>query len=164
MPAIISHDRLLHLLDYNPHSGFFTWKNPTARRVKIGGRAGSMVRAGYIQIKIDGRFYYAHRLAWFYVRRGWPVKWIDHENLDKSDNRFVNLRESTISQNAANSKAHRDSNSKMKGVSKKRGKWQARIKCQGVQHRLGVYETPEAASAAYMAAASLLFGEFARGG
>ena len=61
--------------------------------------AGSVTGVGYRQIQIDGIFYYASRLAWFYMTKEWPEFIVDHENENKEDNSWDNLREATDSQN-----------------------------------------------------------------
>jgi hypothetical protein len=42
--------------------------------------AGSLTKEGYNVIKVDGRLYKSHRLAWFYVYGEFPVKCINHIN------------------------------------------------------------------------------------
>ena len=37
---MITHERLLYLLNYDPTTGNLTWKNPTSNRVKTGDIAG----------------------------------------------------------------------------------------------------------------------------
>ena len=93
-----------------------------------------------------------------------PIDQVDHINLDKLDNRWVNLREATNSQNQANIHAHITNTSGFKGVSWHRGvqKWRAQIERDGHSCYLGYFDTPEAAAAAYANAAQKHFGEFAR--
>lgn len=158
----ISHERLLELVHYDPETGLMKWLRPTSNRVKAGHRAGSQAKNGYWQIKLDGKVYNFHRVAWFYVTGVWPDRWIDHENRDTADNRFANFRLSTISQNAGNMKRRVDNSTGFKGVQRKRNKFSAEVRCNGVRHRLGVFNTPEEAHAAYFAAAQRLFGDFAR--
>ena len=158
----ISHERLLELVEYNPETGAMTWLKPTSNRVKAGARAGSLAGNGYWQIKLDGTVYNYHRVAWFYVTGVWPDRWIDHKNGDIADNRFNNLRLSSISQNAGNMKRRADNMTGLKGVERKRKKFAARIRHEGERHNLGVFDTPEEAHAAYFEAAQRLFGEFAR--
>jgi hypothetical protein len=86
---------------------------------------------------------------------------IDHRNGDGRDNRRLNLRSSTQSQNIANARKRRQPGitSQFKGVRRvKPGTWEAHC----VRDRLGVFATEEAAARAYDTAASSLWGEFAR--
>jgi hypothetical protein len=55
---------------------------------------------GYVQIKISGKLYHAHRLAWLYVYGYMPEKEIDHINRIRDDNRIANLREATSQLNS----------------------------------------------------------------
>lgn len=158
----IAHDRLRELIEYNPETGAMVWLKPTSNRVKTGARAGSLGGNGYWQIKLDGVVYNYHRIAWFYAKGVWPDRWIDHKNGDITDNRLENLRLSTISQNAGNSKIRSNNTVGFKGVERKRGKFSARIKCGGYRLNLGVFKKAEEAHEAYIEAAKRLFGEFAR--
>lgn len=85
-------------------------------------------------------------------------------NGNRLDNRAANLREATRAQNAANAPVRRDSRSGVKGVRQdgRTGKWIASIKAGGHAKHLGVFESVEAAAAAYRAAAQRLHGRFAR--
>jgi hypothetical protein len=72
------------------------------------------------------------------------------------------LRTATPSQNSANRRRPQNNRSGFKGVFAYRGKWRATISKNGKSVLLGTYPTPQAAHAAYVAAARKLFGEFAR--
>ena len=69
-----------------------------------GSTAGTALSSGYVQIMVDGEKYLAHRLAWFYETGLWPNEQIDHQNTDKSDNAFSNLRLASAGQNRWNTK------------------------------------------------------------
>ena len=79
-------------LDYNPETGEFVWMKGR-QGVKIGDKAGTVVTGGYIAITIDGKRFMAHRLAWLYCVRRWPLYGIDHLNGNRADNRIVNLQD-----------------------------------------------------------------------
>lgn len=157
---MLTADRLREVLDYDPDTGFFTWRVSNGRRAIKGHEAGFIHAKGYRRIKIDGRLYEAHRLAFLYVTGEWPEHGVDHRDMDPSNNAWGNLRPATPSQNAANSiRAGRDL---PKGVTHVRGGYQAKISARGEAIYLGTYATPSAAHGVYAAAARDLHGEFAR--
>ena len=90
----------------------------------------------------------------------------DHISGDGLDNRRLNLRHATKSQNLQNRSAQADNKSGFKGVSVYLGKtgckWRATIIVQRKQRHLGYFKTPEAAHEAYCQAAKKFHGEFAR--
>jgi len=94
---------------------------------------------------------------------GEPKRHIDHENRNKLDNRKVNLRWATFTQNFAN-KEKTTGKSHYKGVcwDERRQKWRATIKVHGEQIWLGYFLVEEDAAHAYNNAALEYFGEFAR--
>lgn len=155
-------DRINEFLEVYPDSGHFVWKVWRGGSAKPGTLAGTTNSSEYPIIKIDGRFYLSHRLMWFYVHKRWPEQDIDHINLDKADNRIENLREASRSQNIANGRVRRDSQSGVRGVKKMGNRFGAFVRKDGVQNYLGCYATPEEAGAVYAEHAKRLFGEFAR--
>ncbi len=161
---MMTSDRLHQLLDYDTKSGVFTWNVSVNSRANAGDVAGCINGQGYRQIKIDGRPYLAHRLAWLCETGNWPKECIDHVNGDRADNRFENLREATNSENQRNARKHRDNSSGFKGVSwqSRDCRWQARIQVNKKCKYLGLFDTKESARAAYLAAAMKLHGSFAR--
>jgi hypothetical protein len=90
----------------------------------------------------------------------------DHVNLDTLDNRRTNLRVATAMENHCNQGVRKDSRSGYKGVGwhKTNKKWQARIRINNARIRLGWFNTPEEAHAAYCEAAAKLHGVFANTG
>ena len=148
--------RLRELLHYDEDTGEFRWWKRVGDESQLG------ERAGHLKICIDGRCYQAHQLAWRHVTGRWCRPLIDHRDGDATNNRWINLRRATPSQNIANSRRPRHNTSGYKGVSLWRGRWRAVICNNGRLVYLGTFATPEAAHAAYVAAASKLFGEFAR--
>lgn len=157
-------ERVRELLDYDPDTGVFVWARDYSSRRK-GAVAGHVSATnGAVEIRIDRRPYLAHRLAWLLIYGVWPKLFIDHANGDPSDNRIANLRQATVSQNAANKRRPATNSSGYKGVcwNKSSKKWQAGIKVNGRSFHLGLFATPEDAHEAYLTAAVHHFGEFAR--
>lgn len=154
--GVCSYQQAVELLQYTPETGSFHWRVNRQPAIKAGDRAGSINSHGYVQICIKGRAHLGHRLAWFMTHGSWPSKMIDHINGDRSDNRIVNLREATSSQNQANRGARKDSRVGIRGVrfQKNTGKWAAQI-------QIGSFATAEEAKRAYLRMAEICYGEFA---
>lgn len=150
--AELTQARLRELLHYDADTGLFTWRVRTAHRVQVGNVAGSP-HGKHWGIRVGGRMYLAHRLAWLYVTGAFPAEFIDHINTVGTDNRFVNLREATRKLNAENIR-RANSNCKLGllGVSKNGRRFAARITVGGRQHHLGQFDTPEEAHTAYVKA------------
>lgn len=159
----LTQKRLRELLDYDPQSGVFRWKQSPRARVQPGDEAGCPEQR-YTRIQINGRRYMAHRLAWLWVTGEWPPEQIDHKDRNTHNNAWSNLRAADHSLNAANRTARVNNKSGFKGVHLlKSGKYGAFIKKDGRSINLGSsFTTPQAAHEAYCAAAERLFGDFAR--
>jgi hypothetical protein len=154
------------LLRYDHATGEFWWRKQRTgpgTRYDMTKTAGSIDREGYIRIKIKGRRYASHRLAWLYVHGEWPKYCVDHINGLKADNRICNLRGATRIENGQNRGHQSNNTSGYKGVSfhKQARKWQAQIGVNKKMIWLGLFGCPTTAWLAYAAAAKLHHGEFA---
>ncbi len=170
-------DYVRSILDYNPETGVFTWRSrprdhfKTKRAYSIWNARFALKMAGssdtkYWQILINCHKYRAHRLAWLYMTGEWPKKRIDHRDTDPSNNRWINLREATNSENGSNRPTPSNNTSGYKGVSWRRdmGKWQVQIAKSGKYFHIGYFDEDKLsnAAAAYANAAKDLHGEFAK--
>ena len=139
-------------LSYDPETGVLCWLAPGLGRRAIK-KAGGF-STGYLATRIDGTLYYNHRLAWLITHGVWPVDKIDHINGNRVDNRLVNLREATHSENLQNLRSARgDSRSGLIGAfSRRSGGYFSRIMTAGRLMHLGSFKTAEEAHAAYLEA------------
>ena len=150
-------------LTYDPVSGIFRWLQPTSLSVKKGDQAGYVSVAGYRQIRLYGKPYYSHRLAWLYMTGYWPDDEIDHINGRPGDDRWCNLREATRQENALNQGIRSNNNSGVKGVFLTRyGTYQASVWIARKRVYCRNFKTLEKAAAAYQDAALRIHGKFAR--
>lgn len=130
-------------------------------RIIKGTKKGALPYVGtHVRARGPQRLVLLHRL----ILQAAPATQVDLTNGDTFDNRRVNLRLSTPSQNNANRFRLPANTSGYKGVTLHRdtGKWQAQIKLNGRNHYLGLFSDPTDAARAYDARAIELFGEFAR--
>ena len=152
----ISADRLRSILTYDAESGVFCWRFRTSPAAAAGSIAGSLF-GGYRRIRIAGRAYGAHRLAWLYVHGVWPVGEIDHINGVRDDNRICNLRVVTPQENKHNRHGvHAGNSSGFLGVHRNRDRWRATICVDGRNVHLGVFDDPAEAAEAYLVAKPVL--------
>ena len=169
MKREITREQLKEILDYDSSTGVFTWRetpNTKRNRSKIAGSPAYNRNKTheYVKIKVCGKAYMAHRLAWFYTKGEWPKQLIDHINGDSKDNRIENLREATHCQNSHNRKGNRDSKTGYKGVYKhvKSDKYVAEIMYNGKRKYLGIFDTVEQAHEAYVAASKQHHAEYSK--
>lgn len=111
---------------YCPETGVLT------RKGKLCSQRGNA--DGYLRVMVGGKSYYQHQLAFFLMECRWANE-IDHINGDPSDNRWVNLREVTRSQNNMNKSSlnvsRRPHNWWDVRVTKDKVTYQERYKCFG---------------------------------
>ncbi len=183
---MLTAERLRELTDYDPETGVFTWRErpaiegETKKQAAVRGAwnaqwAGKAVRlihsqppgakTSHFTIRILGKHYGAHRLAWLHVTGSWPKHQIDHRDNDGQNNRFDNLREATHGQNQCNKGVLRNNNLGIKGVHYRphrlgKKKFYAQIKINGCVKFIGWYATGEEAGEAYRAKAAEVHGEF----
>ena len=161
----MSPSEVAELLDYCPTTGVFAWKARDRalfsrekdwkhwNRRYAGSVAGNVKPDGYCQIKIFGRSFRSHRLAWAISHGVWPEN-IDHINGDRGDNRLANLRSVTHAQNMKNRTKHHNNTTGLTGVSvhKATGKFVAQISVDGKRRHLGLFARMEDAHAAWVEA------------
>lgn len=171
---------LCQLLTYMPETGKFYWKerdvlmfshlkNPLAyqtswNKSNAGKEAFTATEAwGYKHGSVLNIPVKAHIIAFAMTYGRLPKNDIDHINGQRDDNRIVNIREATRSQNIQNQKPRSDGSVVYKGViwSKEKNKFRSEIQNKRTRYHLGYFETAELAAHAYNEAAKALHREFA---
>ena len=152
----LSQSELKRYIDYDPETGTFT-RRIQLNNVMAGTILGSERYDGYLCIRILGKSYLAHRLAWFYMHGTWP-NIIDHINGIRNDNRLCNLRDVTTQINILNRPVQINNILGVRGVKQHGNKFIARISFEGYTHYLGLFDTMHGASEAYEQARKELYG------
>ncbi len=156
---------LRNLLEYSPDTGKLFWKRRPVEMFKggsTGGAESACARwnsrwAGKEAFTANhgngphgtgyrsGRIFYgrhlAHRVIWAMETGAWPKHDIDHEDHDRANNRFNNLREATRSENCKNQTMRSTNTSGFMGVywDKHNRNWAASICSNGKRHHLGTF-------------------------
>jgi HNH endonuclease len=165
-------ERLRAVLDYNPETGEFRWKERQAKgsgwyhkifNTQFAGKpAGCPDVHGYIQIMIDQRNYKAHRLAWLWTHGSLPAdKEIDHRDRNPANNVLGHLRLATRRQQVANTGPRKPGHPKGCYWSARDKKWSAWIYIDGRKVSLGAFKRLENARAARFQAEAKYHGEWA---
>lgn len=155
---MITKEELLEHLLYDKDLGKFFWKKPQ-RNAKQWSEAGCFNDRGYKRIGLKNKHYYVHRLVWLCETGNFPSGIVDHKNRDKTDNRFLNLREVSFAENAQNIvNPHGKSNSGLRGVfyDERYKKYRAYIFVNGKRKNLGSFDDAESAKSAYLSAKKVL--------
>lgn len=118
----------------------------------------SLGAQGYPMVRQDNKLHYVHRL----LNPRWSET--DHINGNRTDNRRVNLRPCTRSQNNVNLRSSRGTNTSGKaGVGRRKdtGKWRAYIRVNGKDITLGSFDHKDDAVRAREEAEQKHYGDFA---
>lgn len=157
----MNQEELKQLLTYDPETGIFNWKIKR-NGIKYNKSAGCLCKDGYIRIRIKPKLYEAHRLAFLYMTGSIPEQ-VDHIDMNRSNNKWKNLRPVNNAKNSANKLKYKNNKSGFKGVYfiKNRKKcWESSIMVNGVKFFIGYFNTPEEAAIAYDKKAIELLGEY----
>lgn len=157
-------ERIKDWIRYDPNSGYLYWIKSPKYDVSVGTIVGWSDKKGYIRFKFEGQTYSAHRYIWWLATGDW-VDQIDHENGVKHDNRILNLRPATYTQNAYNKGIQKNNTTGAKGVTlRPNGKFRARCIVDGKRESLGDYDTLADAETVLNAFRKLNHKEFANNG
>lgn len=154
---VLSSDKLEEIkevLNYCPSTGHFNWAAGGKGKRRESRRAGYYDDSGYLRVKVLGKAYLAHRLAWAIANGKWPVGDIDHINRVRDDNRLSNIRDVSRADNLHNNNLHEKlgTSSGVAGVSKSNLLWHAKISINNKTVCLGRYTTVNQAHQVYLTA------------
>lgn len=146
---------VLSEVSYDPETGLFM-------RVAspLVGKVAGHIQHNRRKIQINGKCYFASRLAWLIQTGEDPGQWeIDHADNDSLNDRWANLRLATTQDNSNNRRQWRRLENLPKGVHRQGSRFVGRIRVNYKLRHLGTFDTPEEAHAAYCAAARLAYGD-----
>ena len=146
---------LREYFSYDPETGIVERIKPI-RNGPIG-PVGTAEKHGHLHVEFRGKYIKLHRLAWLFQTGQEPPEKIDHKNRKPSDNRWVNLRESTHQGNMAN--CHRPGKH-LPGTHPAGNRWYAQATSRTDIQSLGAFDTEAEAHAAYRAWHLSYYGEF----
>jgi hypothetical protein len=157
---------ILQEFNYDSDSGVFRDAYAKKGRKRKDNTAGAVYSNGYLYLRINGKRYLAHRIAWKLLHGFDPPKEVDHKDTNRLNNRAKNLRLADESEQSRNSGLSVANTSGYKGVSfnAKKKRWVARIRVGNTYKHLAMSKDPKIAHDAYCAAARRYFGEFANDG
>ena len=136
-------ERINEILEYDSETGIFTWK--IAKGPKPAGSEAGQKWSDYVVIGIDNKHYLAHRIAWLIITGEDPEdRIVDHDDLDKRNNRANNLRLATPSENTAKT-LHGEPKCYQR-TGKNRDLFQAVFTVMGKRTTCGTFKTAEEAS------------------
>ena len=158
----LSVEECRRLFSYDASTGLVL-RRERSGQLPAGSVAGCRAK-DYWYVRVCGKKVLAHRLVWALYYGEWPDKPIDHINMDRHDNRIVNLRLASVTENNRNRPRQSNNTSGYKGVTfhKSSQKYQAKIMADKVCHSLGYYHSARDAADAYCRAAKALHGDFVR--
>lgn len=161
--GILTQQDLKEQLHYDKNTGLFTRiKIIQNSHAKVGDIAGNSHHSGYVFIRVNGKLYQAHRLAFLYMTGNFPVDCVDHINGIKNDNKWCNLRNATRSQNMKNRVMTKGNKTGYKGVVANGKKFKAVARLNGKPNYLGTFKTAIEAHEVYKQYAKKHHGEFYR--
>lgn len=145
--------RLADVFGYNSDGSLF-WKIKAGNgRIAVGTSAGYPTTCGGRKVMYQKKAYWVHHVVWLIHRGSLPNQFVDHINGNRSDNRIENLRLCSQFENMQNRSRNGIGESRLLGAHKRRGgKWSAAITLRGQKQWLGIFDTAEAAHAAYLSA------------
>lgn len=152
----LAFERVAELVRYEPETGNFYYTTRRSNACRKDGIAGTNGPRGDRILRMDGKTYLAHRVAFVLMTGKWPSFDVDHIDGNPSNNKWENLRDISHKMNSYN--VHKvpshKKHSNLLGAQwcAQGGFWKTEIMVEGKRFRLGTFDTEAEASAAYMQA------------
>lgn len=145
--------------------GIMYWKNVSKYHSGLNGTiAGNVTRSRkdklYWVISFNGKKYKRSRLIYLFVNKRLPIPCVDHINGDSLDDRPINLREVTVTQNNWNHKGRKKKTDLPMGVRTNGNKYVARISHNKKQITIGTFNNLQDAHQAYLMKRNELYGQY----
>lgn len=150
---MLTQNELKKLLKYDKDTGIFTRISAHPKQPYLIGKKAGCEKVNkdgkrYIHIIIKNQSYYAHRLAFLYVKGEFPKNEVDHINGSGIDNSWKNLRDVTPLRNAKNRRLSINNKYGLSGLRLRGGKWEVSIRPDKTYIHLGVFDNLLDAAAA----------------
>ena len=128
--------------------------------------AGYIAEDGYRRVRVDGKYYYIHRLTWLMLTNKEVPEdlFIDHIDGNRLNNHIENLRLASSLENQYNKARQTNGTSVYKGVwfDKVKNCWKASIRFQDKRYYIGQFGSEIEAALAYDELALKIQGKFAK--
>jgi len=125
--------------------GHLVWKINKAKRIKVGDKAGTISKDGYVRVFVDGKSYLAHKLVYL-IKHGYMPTELDHIDRNKLNNKISNLRQCTRSENSINRNLFVNNKTGIKNVHKHSfGKYEVSFKRNNKNIYCGLFDDIELA-------------------
>jgi hypothetical protein len=144
MNSVLTVERVRDLFDYDPDTGILTRRHfLNAKRKPVGCKS----EHGYLRLILDNRSWAVHRVIWLWTYGYFPEGQIDHIDGNPANNRIVNLRDVSQSENQKNRRVPKNSPLGVMGVRRHGRMFGARILIEGKSKHLGSFDNLEEAIA-----------------
>lgn len=175
---MLTQEIIRELIDYNPETGETVWRERDVKWFKASNKFSAEIHCdlfnrrrcgkpvftavtskGYRRGKLIDGLYMLHRIIWVYMTGEWPDQ-VDHINGDKSDHRWVNLRNASQTENQKNRPMQKNNTTGYTGVGRSR-KGASKPFVAYIGHKkktitIGYFDSAEEAYAARLAKAKEL--------
>jgi hypothetical protein len=141
---ILTFEQVRNIINYDPVSGVAKWNTKLYRGKHSAGDVINNVhhnnKISYYRVQVCGVRYMLHKLIVLYMTGEYPTSKVDHIDGDGLNNKWDNLRHVTNAENGRNCSINSNNTSGHLGVSKFRNGWRVRVKFNGIEKHIGVFQ------------------------